>query len=101
MLAARGAVQIDLDERAFAADNEATVRAFWKQAAPELALDAKFVAKAVAGAAGNAAVRVLGGYGYCTEYRVEQFLRDTKLIEIGGGTIEAHQKNITRDLTRP
>lgn len=45
------------------------------------------------------AVQVLGGYGYCSEYRVEQFLRDAKLIEIGGGTLEAHQKNITRDLT--
>jgi len=42
---------------------------------------------------------VLGGYGYCSEYRVEQFWRDAKLIEIGGGTLEAHQKNITRDLT--
>jgi len=49
----------------------------------------------------DAAVQVLGGYGYCSEFRVEQFLRDTKLIEIGGGTLEAHQKNITRDLTRP
>ena len=48
----------------------------------------------------DAAMQVLGGYGYCAEYRVEQFLRDTKLIEIGGGTLEAHQKNITRDLTR-
>ncbi len=48
----------------------------------------------------DAAVQALGGYGYCAEYRVEQFLRDSKLIEIGGGTIEAHQKNITRDLTR-
>ncbi|MDX2091239.1 MAG: acyl-CoA dehydrogenase family protein [Kofleriaceae bacterium] len=48
----------------------------------------------------DAAVQVLGGYGYCSEYRVEQFLRDSKLIEIGGGTIEAHQKNITRDLTQ-
>jgi len=47
----------------------------------------------------DAAVQVLGGYGYCSEYRVEQFLRDAKLIEIGGGTLEAHQKNITRDLT--
>jgi isovaleryl-CoA dehydrogenase len=47
----------------------------------------------------DAAMQVLGGYGYCTEYRVEQFLRDAKLIEIGGGTLEAHQKNITRDLT--
>ena len=48
----------------------------------------------------DSAVQVLGGYGYCTEYRVEQFLRDAKLLEIGGGTLEAHQKNITRDLVK-
>ncbi len=48
----------------------------------------------------DAAMQVLGGWGYCQEYRVEQFWRDAKLIEIGGGTLEAHQKNITRDLTR-
>jgi isovaleryl-CoA dehydrogenase len=61
---------------------------------------AKLFAATAAKEVADAAVQVLGGYGYCTEYRVEQFLRDTKLIEIGGGTIEAHQKNITRDLTR-
>ena len=43
----------------------------------------------------DAAMQVLGGYGYCSEYRVERFWRDAKLIEIGGGTLEAHQKNIT------
>jgi len=53
MLAARGAVQLNLDERAFAADNEATVRAFWEQSAPELGLDAGFVSEAVASAEGN------------------------------------------------
>ena len=54
MLAARGAVQLDLDdEQAFAADNAATVRAFWEQAAPELGLDAQFIAEAVACAGGN------------------------------------------------
>ena len=61
---------------------------------------AKLFASSAAKEVADAAVQVLGGYGYCTEYRVEQFLRDAKLIEIGGGTIEAHQKNITRDLTR-
>jgi isovaleryl-CoA dehydrogenase len=61
---------------------------------------AKLFASTAAKEVADAAVQVLGGYGYCTEYRVEQFLRDAKLIEIGGGTIEAHQKNITRDLTR-
>ena len=31
---------------------------------------------------------------------VERLWRDAKMVEIGGGTVEAHQKNITRDLTR-
>ncbi|HEX4452084.1 MAG TPA: acyl-CoA dehydrogenase family protein [Kofleriaceae bacterium] len=61
---------------------------------------AKLFAATAAKEIADAAVQVLGGYGYCTEYRVEQFLRDAKLIEIGGGTLEAHQKNITRDLTQ-
>jgi isovaleryl-CoA dehydrogenase len=61
---------------------------------------AKLFAATAAKEVADAAVQVLGGYGYCTEYRVEQFLRDAKLIEIGGGTLEAHQKNITHDLTR-
>ena len=61
---------------------------------------AKLFAATAAKEVADAAMQVLGGYGYCAEYRVEQFLRDTKLIEIGGGTLEAHQKNITRDLTR-
>jgi isovaleryl-CoA dehydrogenase len=60
---------------------------------------AKLFSSTAAKEVADAAVQVLGGYGYCSEYRVEQFLRDAKLIEIGGGTLEAHQKNITRDLT--
>lgn len=46
------------------------------------------------------AIQTLGGYGYVGEYRVERLWRDAKLIEIGGGTLEAHQKNMTRDLVR-
>jgi len=61
---------------------------------------AKLFSSTAAKEVADAAMQVLGGYGYCTEYRVEQFLRDAKLMEIGGGTIEAHQKNICRDLTR-
>jgi isovaleryl-CoA dehydrogenase len=45
------------------------------------------------------AIQVLGGYGYVAEYHVERLWRDAKLLEIGGGTNEAHQKNMTRDLT--
>jgi len=46
------------------------------------------------------AMQVLGGYGYCQEYKVERLLRDAKLLEIGGGTLESHQKNLTKDLAR-
>lgn len=48
----------------------------------------------------DAAMQVMGGSGYCTEYPVERLYRDAKLLEIGGGTIESHQKNITKDLTK-
>lgn len=44
------------------------------------------------------AIQVLGGYGYVGEYTVERLWRDAKLLEIGGGTVEAHHKNMTRDL---
>ena len=46
----------------------------------------------------DSAIQVLGGYGYGGEYHVERLWRDSKLLEIGGGTLESHQKNITRDL---
>ena len=46
------------------------------------------------------AMQVLGGYGYCQEYKVERLLRDAKLLEIGGGTLESHQKNLCKDLSR-
>jgi isovaleryl-CoA dehydrogenase len=48
----------------------------------------------------NRAMQCLGGYGYVGEYQVERLWRDAKLIEIGGGTLEAHQKNITRELSK-
>jgi WD40 repeat protein/nucleoside phosphorylase/tetratricopeptide (TPR) repeat protein len=46
-------MQLDLDEAEFAADNEATVRAFWEREAHALGLDAQFIAEAVERAAGN------------------------------------------------
>ena len=48
----------------------------------------------------DAAIQVMGGYGYVAEYHVERLWRDSKLLEIGGGTLESHQKNITRDLSK-
>jgi isovaleryl-CoA dehydrogenase len=61
---------------------------------------AKLFAAPVGKWVADAAMQVLGGYGYCDEYKVERFLRDAKLLEIGGGTLESHQKNLTKDLTR-
>jgi isovaleryl-CoA dehydrogenase len=46
------------------------------------------------------AVQVLGGNGYIADYQVERLWRDSKLLEIGGGTNEAHHKNMVRDLRR-
>lgn len=46
------------------------------------------------------AVQVLGGNGYVGSYVVERLWRDAKLLEIGGGTNEAHHKNMVRDLKK-
>jgi isovaleryl-CoA dehydrogenase len=61
---------------------------------------AKLFAGPMAKVVADNAMQVLGGWGYCTEFKVERFFRDAKLIEIGGGTLEAHQKNMTKDLLR-
>ena len=61
---------------------------------------AKLVATTMGKNVADRAIQVLGGYGYVGEYVVERLWRDAKLLEIGGGTIEAHQKNITRDLAK-
>jgi len=61
---------------------------------------AKLFAAQVGKRAADAAIQVLGGYGYMGEYVVERLWRDAKLLEIGGGTLEAHHKNLTRDLCR-
>ena len=60
----------------------------------------KLVATTMAKQVADNAMQVLGGYGYFSEYVVERLWRDAKLLEIGGGTLEAHQKNIAKDLTR-
>jgi isovaleryl-CoA dehydrogenase len=60
----------------------------------------KLVATTMGKNVADRAIQVLGGYGYVGEYTVERLWRDAKLLEIGGGTIEAHQKNITRDLAK-
>lgn len=60
----------------------------------------KLVATTMGKNVADRAMQVLGGYGYVGEYVVERMWRDAKLLEIGGGTLEAHQKNITADLAK-
>ncbi len=61
---------------------------------------AKLFAAPVGKMVADYAMQVMGGAGYCREFPVERLWRDAKLLEIGGGTLEAHQKNLTKDLTR-
>ena len=58
----------------------------------------KLVATPMAKNVADRAIQVLGGAGYIAESVVERLWRDAKLLEIGGGTLEAHQKNITMDM---
>jgi isovaleryl-CoA dehydrogenase len=60
----------------------------------------KLFASQMAKRAADAAIQVLGGYGYMGEYVVQRLWRDAKLIEIGGGTLESHHKNLMKELAR-
>ncbi|TFF91982.1 acyl-CoA dehydrogenase, partial [Candidatus Thorarchaeota archaeon] len=46
----------------------------------------------------NDALQVLGGMGYTTEYPIERFLRDARLMTIGGGTAEILRFIIQREV---
>ncbi|HEX8939728.1 MAG TPA: acyl-CoA dehydrogenase family protein [Candidatus Limnocylindrales bacterium] len=60
------------------------------------AAQAKLFASEVSSRATNAAIQVHGGYGYVAEYKVERYLRDAKLTEIGEGTSEIQRLVIAR-----
>ena len=67
------------------------------------ALDAdgvKLFCASMAKTVADRAIQVLGGNGYLADYDVERLWRDARLLEIGGGTNESLQKNITRLLAR-
>jgi alkylation response protein AidB-like acyl-CoA dehydrogenase len=61
---------------------------------------AKYYASHMATRAGLDAIQVLGGYGYMREYPVERYMRDAKLLEIGGGTSEIQKLIIARELLK-
>lgn len=60
------------------------------------AAQGKLFASEVSSRVTNAAIQVLGGYGYVTDYPVERYLRDAKLTEIGEGTSQIQRLVIAR-----
>ena len=44
------------------------------------------------------AIQIMGGYGYMKEYKVERFMRDAKLMEIGAGTTQIQLSIMARQL---
>jgi alkylation response protein AidB-like acyl-CoA dehydrogenase len=79
-----------------------TYRAAWlkdcgKTYTTEAAM-AKLFASEVARDVTNDAIQVHGGYGYVSEYKVERYLRDAKLTEIGEGTSQIQRLVIARNL---
>jgi butyryl-CoA dehydrogenase len=62
------------------------------------AAQAKLFASEVSQRVTNMGVQVHGGYGYVEEYKVERFLRDAKLTELGEGTSQIQRLVIGRKL---
>jgi alkylation response protein AidB-like acyl-CoA dehydrogenase len=62
------------------------------------AAEAKLFASEVSQRATNAGIQVHGGYGYIEESKVERFLRDAKLTEIGEGTSQIQRLVIARKI---
>jgi len=46
------------------------------------------------------AVQMYGGYGYCSDYRVERLMRDAKITQIWEGTNQIHRQLIGRSFVR-
>ena len=59
---------------------------------------AKIFATEAAVDVANTALQVLGGNGYTKDYSVEQFLRDARIMMIGGGTAEILRFLIQREI---
>jgi alkylation response protein AidB-like acyl-CoA dehydrogenase len=46
-------------------------------------------------------VQVLGGYGYVSDFPVERYMREAKVLQIVEGTNQVQRIVIGRRLTRP
>ena len=62
------------------------------------AAQAKLFASEVSQRATNMGIQVHGGYGYVEEYKVERFMRDAKLTELGEGTSQIQRLVIGRQI---
>ncbi|MBA2529745.1 MAG: acyl-CoA dehydrogenase family protein [Euzebyales bacterium] len=65
-----------------------------------MAAMAKLFASDTAMAVTTDAVQVHGGYGYVTDYPVERYLREAKVLQIVEGTNQVQRLVISRDLLR-
>jgi alkylation response protein AidB-like acyl-CoA dehydrogenase len=59
---------------------------------------AKFFAAEASIRAANAAIEILGGYGYLRDHPVERYLRDAKMYQIGEGTSQIQRLVIAREI---
>jgi alkylation response protein AidB-like acyl-CoA dehydrogenase len=79
-----------------------TYRAAWlkEQGEPhtEAGAKAKLFASEMATRQTSAAIQILGGYGYTTEFPVERYYRDAKITEIYEGTSEIQRLVIARQI---
>jgi alkylation response protein AidB-like acyl-CoA dehydrogenase len=65
---------------------------------PLLTSMAKMYAGRVGVEVSDEAIQIFGGYGYITEYEVERFYRDAKIMEIYEGTREIQKNTIASSL---
>ena len=65
---------------------------------PQLTSMAKMHAGRVSVTVADEAIQIFGGYGYITEYEVERFYRDAKIMEIYEGTREIQKNTIAGTL---
>ena len=61
---------------------------------------AKLFASEVSNRVAEAAMQIFGGLGVLSDYRVERYLRDAKLTEIGEGTSEIQRIIIAKELLK-
>jgi glutaryl-CoA dehydrogenase (non-decarboxylating) len=58
---------------------------------------AKYAAAEAAAHAADSAFKILGAYGYSTEFPVERYLRDAKSYQIVEGSSNIHKLIIAQD----